>query len=121
MIFESLTTISRESSTISQLRPKDLQNNEIELSDLHQIYSHQLFKELGICLSSVNEKDSTQDLNDCIERFGKALREDYNEDSPSKSVGNSQNSSDDGYVDPKLMQTNNTVMSQEKDLQDQLQ
>lgn len=105
MIFESLTTISRESSSISQLKPKDMQNNEIELSDLHQIYTHQLFKELQTCLSQVNEKDTSQDLNDCIERFGKALREDYNEDSPSKSVGSvGQNSSDDGgYVDPKLM------------------
>ena len=111
MIFESLTTISRESSMISQLREKDLVHNEIELSDLHQIYSHQLFKELANCLSLVNEKDQTTDLNDCIERFGKALREDYNEDSPSKSIGNSQNSSDDAYSDPKLMQTNNTVMS----------
>ena len=61
-------------------------------------------------------------MNDCIERFGKALREDYNEDSPSKSAGGSnQNLSEDQFSDPQLMATNNTVMSQEKDLQDQLQ
>lgn len=81
---------------MAQYRQKDLNNNEIELSDLHQIYSHQLFKELAVCLQEVNEKEQSSDLNDCIERFGKALREDYNEDSPSKSVaGAGQNLSDD--------------------------
>lgn len=112
MIFESLNTISKESLLIGQFRQKDLNNNEIELSDLHQIYSHQLFKELSICLTEVNEKEQTSDLNDYIERFGKALREDYNEDSPSKSaLGNSQNSSDDQFGESKLMPTNNTSMS----------
>ena len=60
----------------------------------------------------VNEKDQTSDLNDYIERFGRALREDYNEDSPSKSgLGNGQNLSDDHFGDTKLMPTNNTSMS----------
>ena len=110
MIFESLATISKESNTITQLRQKDLHSNDIELADLHQIYSHQLFKELHACLSEVNDKDQQSDLNDFIERFGRALREDYNEDSPSKSVhGLGQNSSDD--FDHKYMPTNNTLMS----------
>lgn len=59
-------------------------------------------------------------MNDFIERFGRALREDYNEDSPSKSaLGGGQNLSDE--FEGKYMPTNNTLMSQEKDLQDQLQ
>lgn len=57
-------------------------------------------------------------MNDFIERFGRALREDYNEDSPSKSALGGQNLSDE--FEGKYMPTNNTQMSQEKDLQDQL-
>jgi len=43
MIFESLSTISKESKLISELREKDFHKNDMELTDLHQIYSHQLF------------------------------------------------------------------------------
>jgi hypothetical protein len=67
-------------------------------------------------LVEVNEKEQTSDLNDYIERFGRALREDYNEDSPSKSALGNQNLSDDQFGETKLMPTNNTSMSQEKDL-----
>lgn len=52
-------------------------------------------------MTEVNEREQTSDLNDCIERFGKALREDYNEDSPSKSgVGSNQNLSEEQFSDP---------------------
>lgn len=110
MIFESLSTIAKESNLITQLRQKDLHSNDIELVDLHQIFQHQLFKELQACLLEVNEKDQQSDLNDYIERFGKALREDYNEDSPSKSAYGA-GPGIDGEYEGKLMPTNNTLMS----------
>ena len=91
LIFENLNTISKEAQLLSQFRDSDLSNNEIDLVDLHQIYTHQLFKELGYSVAEINDKDNQTDLQVSIERFGKALREDYNEDSPSKTPSGGQN------------------------------
>ena len=62
LIFENLNIISKEAQLLSQFRDSDLSNNEIDLVDLHQIYTHQLFKELGYAVAEINDKDTQTDL-----------------------------------------------------------
>ncbi len=59
-------------------KSKDLKNKE----NLTEIYSHRLFVEIKYILDNLESSDLT--FNNCIEKLGKSLREDFNQETPVK-------------------------------------
>lgn len=59
-------------------KSKDLKNKE----NLTEIYSHRLFVEIKYILDNLESRDLT--FNNCIEKLGKSLREDFNQETPVK-------------------------------------